>query len=33
VIVGMILIGIIGLAMDRGLIRLERGLGRWAHAA
>jgi sulfonate transport system permease protein len=33
VIVGMILIGIIGLVMDRGLTWLERRLRRWAHAA
>lgn len=33
VIVGMILIGIIGLVMDRGLTGLERRLRRWAHAA
>jgi sulfonate transport system permease protein len=33
VIVGMILIGIIGLIMDRGVTRLERRLRRWAHVA
>jgi sulfonate transport system permease protein len=33
VVVGMILIGVIGLAMDVGLTRLERRFRRWAPAA